>query len=107
MCNRKYCRIYLHKYILRTIILALNECEKQGDFCPRLSTCEKNDDGSHRCVCKSGFRMAGKEENRTCEGTNDVFKVWNWNVLNDTLIQGLKSLRSWRCCLREAKAKSN
>ena len=50
--------------------------------------------------------MAGKEENRTCEGTNDVFKVWNWNVLNDTLIQGLKSLRSWRCCLREAKAKS-
>ncbi|CAH3037994.1 unnamed protein product, partial [Porites lobata] len=41
--------------------IALNECVKQGDFCPRLSECKKQENSSFACVCKSGFRMTGNK----------------------------------------------
>ena len=51
------------------IISALDECEKQGDFCPQHSTCTKKQDGSHACICKVNYKMEGTGETRACIGT--------------------------------------
>ena len=50
-----------NELITPNYISALNECVKQGDFCPRLSECKKQENDSFACVCKSGFRMTGNK----------------------------------------------
>lgn len=65
--------LLISKVFSQTIISALDECEKQGKFCPRLSTCEKN--GTYDCVCIKGLRMVNKGQDRICEGTQ-VFTIF-------------------------------
>ena len=67
----------------QTIISALDECEKQGKFCPRLSTCEKN--GTFGCVCIKGLRMVNKGQDRICEGTQ-AFTIFSLYIFTLSVI---------------------
>ena len=67
LCCMRLGTLLISNVFSQTIISALDECEKQGKFCPRLSTCEKN--GTYDCVCIKGLRMVNKSQDRICEGT--------------------------------------